>query len=248
MNGKMRHLLVLGGTSDIGYAIARVYAGAGWNVTFAVRDTEAGARNARDLGTRYNVSVRVLEFDACACAPRRKWIDLIDPVPDTAICVVGFLGEQHRAERDCAHAIEILRANFEGPSLLLSRIANRMEAQGCGTIVGVSSVAGDRGRASNYFYGAGKAGFTAFLSGLRNRLAKKGVHVLTVKLGFARTRMTKDMALPGILTADPDEVGNAVYRAAEVTKRDVLYVRPIWRAIMAVVTHLPEPVFKRLSL
>ena len=123
-----------------------------------------------------------------------------------------------------------------------------MAARGRGTIVGVGSVAGDRGRATNYVYGAAKAGFAAFLSGLRNRLAARGVHVLTVKPGYVRTRMTDGMALPGPLTADTREVGEAVYRAAELSRRHIIYVRPVWRAVMTVIGLVPEAVFKRLRL
>ena len=115
-------------------------------------------------------------------------------------------------------------------------------------IAGVSSVAGDRGRASNYAYGAAKAGFTAFLSGLRNRLAKQGVHVLTVKPGFVRTAMTMGMKLPPPITAAPDEVGAAIYRAAEQSRRNVIYVRPIWRLIMGIIVHIPESLFKKMKL
>ncbi|MGC2777158.1 MAG: SDR family NAD(P)-dependent oxidoreductase, partial [Bradyrhizobium sp.] len=101
---------------------------------------------------------------------------------------------------------------------------------------------------SNYVYGSAKAGLTAFLSGLRNRLAGKGVHVLTVKPGFVRTRMTEGMALPGPLTAEPAAVGAAVYRAAQERKRDIVYVLPVWRLVMAVIRAVPERVFKRLRL
>jgi NAD(P)-dependent dehydrogenase (short-subunit alcohol dehydrogenase family) len=114
--------------------------------------------------------------------------------------------------------------------------------------VGVSSVAGDRGRGSNYIYGAAKAGFTAFLSGLRNRLAPAGIRVVTVKPGFVRTRMTAGMKLPPLLTAEPQEVGNAIFAAAEKRGRDVIYVRPIWRVVMTVIGLIPERIFKRLRL
>jgi hypothetical protein len=113
-------------------------------------------------------------------------------------------------------------------------------------IVGISSVAGDRGRGSNYVYGAAKAGFTAFLSGLRNRLSPLGVRVVTVKPGFVRTRMTEGMKLPPVLTAEADEVGRAIFKAER--GGDVLYVRPVWRGVMAIIRAIPEPVFKRLKL
>jgi decaprenylphospho-beta-D-erythro-pentofuranosid-2-ulose 2-reductase len=169
-------------------------------------------------------------------------------LPDTVVCVVGELGEQARAEVDLGHARVVMRTNFEGPALLLGVLAERFLTRGSGTLVGVSSVAGDRGRASNYVYGAAKAGFTAFLSGLRNRLAGKGVRVVTVKPGFVRTRMTAGMKLPPLLTAEPDEVGRAIFAAAEEKRREVIYVRPIWRVVMTAIAVIPERLFKRLRL
>jgi hypothetical protein len=122
-----------------------------------------------------------------------------------------------------------------------------MEARGSGCLIGISSVAGERGRATNYIYGSAKAGFTAFLSGLRNRLARTDVHVMTVKPGFVRTRMTEGMKLPGKLTAEPEEVAAAVL-AAEAKRRDVLYVRSIWRPVMTAIRLLPEPLFKKMKI
>jgi short-subunit dehydrogenase len=140
-----------------------------------------------------------------------------------------------------------MRTNYLDLALLLDRIAARMETDDGGTIIGISSVAGDRGRASNYIYGSAKAGFTAYLSGLRNRMAKRGVHVVTIKPGFVDTQMTAGMKLPPLLTAKPEEVARAILRA-EIRRRDVVYVRPIWRLVMAIIKAIPEMGFKRLNL
>ena len=158
-----------------------------------------------------------------------------------------MMGAQEASELDFAAAAQVMRTNFEAPAAILGLVANRMEALGSGTIVGISSVAGDRGRATNYVYGSAKAGFTAFLSGLRNRLAQTGVHVVTVKPGFVATRMTAGMDLPARLTAQPEELGAAVVTAV-IRKRNVIYVRPVWALVMAIIRTIPEPVFKRLKL
>lgn len=241
-----RTVLILGGSSDIGFSIARTYASHGWSVVLAGRNESDIARNKADLVTRFGVDVTTVQFDVVDTDRHHGFLDGLGEVPNTVICVIGLLGNQMQAETDSGHAAEILRVNFEGPALLLGEVANRMMNRGHGTIVGVSSVAGDRGRASNYVYGSAKAGFSAFLSGLRARASHAGVHVLTVKPGFVRTAMTAGMKLPAPLTAQPDEVGRAVYRAAETAKRDVIYVRPIWRLIMLVIIHVPERLFKRL--
>jgi len=163
------------------------------------------------------------------------------------ICAVGAMGDQAQSQRDPAAAAQVLRANFEGPALILGLLAERFEAAGRGVIVGISSVAGDRGRASNYVYGAAKAGFTAFLSGLRNRLARGPVRVITVKPGFVATRMTEGLPLNPRLTAQPAEVAEAI-RAADLRGRDVIYVRRIWRLVMAIIRALPEFLFKKTRL
>jgi len=247
-NTTPKSVLILGGTSDIGRAIALAYAAAGWHVVLAARDRDAADRNARDIAARSAGGVDVVTFDVLEVDLIRTFFNRFEEFPDTVVSVIGMLGEQKRAEGDSAYASDIMRTNFEGPALLLAEAANRMLARGRGTIVGVSSVAGERGRASNYVYGSAKAGFTAFLSGLRNRLSGTNVRIVTIKPGFVRTKMTEGLSLPPLLTAAPGEVGSAVYRAAEVKPRDVIYVRPVWYFIMAVIRGLPEFVFRRLHL
>jgi decaprenylphospho-beta-D-erythro-pentofuranosid-2-ulose 2-reductase len=191
--------------------------------------------------------VTAARLDILDTARFAPFLAALPVLPDAVVSAVGLLGDQREAESDVDLATLVFRTNFEGPSLLLGLFAGQFEARGSGTIIGISSVAGDRGRASNYVYGAAKAGFTAYLSGLRNRLAKKGVHVITVNPGFVRTRMTEGMKLPRSLTADPSEVGNAILSA--LSKRtDVLYVRSVWRLIMAVINVIPERLFKVLSI
>jgi len=243
-----KSVLVIGGTSDIGRATALRYAQAGWRVLLAARNLDEAQRNAHDIAVRTGAEASVHMLDVLRTADLPGFIDALPVLPDTVICVVGDLGDQTRAQTDPDHAAMLLRTNLEGPAVLLGLFAERFAARGSGTLVGVSSVAGDRGRASNYTYGAGKAGFTAFLSGLRNRLAPSGIRVVTVKPGFVRTRMTAGMKLPGPLTAEPSEVGNAIFRAAEEGRGDVVYVRPVWRLIMTVISLIPERFFKRLRL
>jgi hypothetical protein len=163
------------------------------------------------------------------------------------VCAVGYLGSQELAQDNFDEFRTITDSNYLGPASILSRIAGQMEQEGRGVIVGISSVAGDRGRASNYAYGAAKAGFTAFLSGLRNRLASKGVHVMTVKPGFVNTAMTEGMDLPSALTAEPVEVADRVDKAIK-RKKNVVYVKPVWRLVMGIIIHIPEWLFKRMSI
>ena len=241
-------LLLVGGTSDMGRATALHYAQAGWRVMLAARDIDRARRNADDIALRGGAPVSLHRLDILDSEAFPAFADGLPALPDTVVCVVGELGDQVRAQTDPGHATSLLRTNFEGPAQLLSIFAERFLARGSGTLVGVSSVAGDRGRGSNYFYGAAKAGFTAFLSGLRNRLASSGIRVVTVKPGFVRTRMTAGMKLPPLLTGEPDEVARAIFAAAERGRGDVIYVRPVWRVVMTVITLIPERLFKRLRL
>jgi len=241
-------VLILGGTSDIGFATAKHYAAKSWSVCLAARDMVTTQRNAKDIAARTGADILVRELNILDAASFDRFMASLPRLPDTVVCVIGLLGNRQRAEVDLEHATTIIRTNYEGPALVLFRFAEAFSQRRSGTIVGVSSVAGDRGRASNYIYGSAKAGLTAFLSGLRNRLARTGVHVLTVKPGYVRTRMTEHLALSGLLTASPEAVATRIYEAAEIKKQDVIYVFRIWRLIIALISVIPERVFKNLRL
>ena len=132
-----------------------------------------------------------------------------------------------------------------GPALLLGELANLFEGRGSGSIIGISSLAGDRGRASNYIYGSAKSGFTAFLSGLRNRLHNSNVNVLTILPGFVKTKMTDHLELPGLITSSDKAIANIVYKSFRKSK--VMYVFP-WMIIMKLISLIPESIFKKLNL
>ncbi|MFK4386747.1 SDR family oxidoreductase [Bradyrhizobium sp. USDA 223] len=240
-----KSVLVLGGSSDIGRATAHAFANAGYDVALAGRDVAALEPDAADLRARYNVEVGVHTFDVLDTASFEGFVAGLPALPDVAISIVGLLGVQESAQSDLAHATAIMRSNYEGPALILGLFAEKFLGRGSGTLVGVSSVAGDRGRASNYVYGSAKAGFSAFLSGLRARASRGGVHVVTVKPGFVRTKMTEGMKLIGPLTIEAPVVGAAILRAVE-NKSDIVYVSGKWRLVMLIIKTLPEAVFKKL--
>lgn len=240
-------VLVLGARSDIGKAIAHRFAKAGHSVQLAARDVASLEADRADIALRYGVDVSVHAFDALDIASHEGFVAGLAPLPQIAVCAVGLMGQQATSARDMAAAALVMRSNFEGPASILGFLANHFEARGHGTLVGISSVAGERGRATNYVYGSAKAGFTAYLSGLRNRLANRGVHVVSVLPGFVATRMTEGMDLPAPLVAQPTEVAEAVYKAV-LRRRNIIRVRPIWTLIMAIIRTIPEPIFKRLKL
>ena len=241
-----KSVLVLGGSSDIGRAAARAFAKAGYDVALAGRDVATLEPDAADLRARYTVEVGLHKFDVLDTASFDSFVGTLPALPDVVISIVGLLGMQQNAESDLVHATAIMRSNYEGPSLILGLFAEKFLGRGSGTLIGVSSVAGDRGRASNYVYGSAKAGFSAFLSGLRARASRGGVHVVTVKPGFVRTKMTDGMKLIGPLTVEAPVVGDAILRAVE-NKTDVVYVSGKWRLVMLIIKTLPEAVFKKLK-
>ncbi|HEX5262333.1 MAG TPA: SDR family oxidoreductase [Phenylobacterium sp.] len=239
-------VLVVGARSDIGRALARRYAAAGCDVILAARNATSLEADRIDIELRHQRSASLAECDVTDADPDRFFAALPQP-PGTVIMVAGLLGDQAESAADTGAAAKVMATNYTGPALFLLAAARALQARGGGCIIGVSSVAGDRGRGSNYVYGSAKAGLTAFLSGLRNSLAGAGVQVITVKPGFVDTQMTAGMNLPKPFTAQPDEVAQAVLRAQQ-RGVDVVYVRPIWRLIMLIITCIPEPVFKRLRL
>lgn len=240
-------VLILGARSDIARACAHRYAREGYAVQLAARQAETLDPDAQDLRLRHQVAVSTHPFDALDTAGFAAFVDSLPVLPDTVICAVGFMGEQSTSQTDPAAAARVLRTNLEGPALILEMLAGRFATRGHGAVIGISSVAGDRGRASNYVYGAAKAGFTAYLSGLRNRLSRTQVQVITVKPGFVATRMTEGMDLNPRLTASPEAVAQAIWQAQR-RRRDVVYVKPVWRLVMAIIRALPEGIFKRTRL
>lgn len=240
-------ILILGARSDIARACAHRYAQDGYAVQLAARDADALEADAQDIRLRHGLAVTCHAFDVLDTDGFASFVDGLPALPDTVLCAIGVMGDQAQSQRDPQSAALVMRSNFEGPALILGLLAERFAARGHGVIIGISSVAGDRGRASNYVYGAAKAGFTAFLSGLRNRLSRTDVQVITVKPGFVATRMTDGMALNPRLMAQPEAVADAI-RRAEVKRRDVIYVKGVWRLVMAIIRALPERVFKKTRL
>jgi len=240
-------VLILGARSDIGKAVAHKFASLGHSVQLAARNAATLEADKTDMELRHGVSVTLHEFDALATETHEAFVAALPQLPEIAVCAVGLMGQQAENERDIQAACRVMRSNYEGPASILAVLANSFEARGGGALVGISSVAGDRGRAANYVYGSAKAGFTAFLSGLRNRLARRGVDIVTVLPGFVATQMTEGMDLPARLTAEPGEVADAIARAVK-RKKDVIYVRPVWRLIMLIIRNIPERIFKGMKI
>lgn len=246
----MKNILILGATSAIAEAVARKMAERGERFYLLARNKERLDTIASDLAIRGAKEVKVSTFDANDTASHQacletaySWLETID----VALVAHGTLGDQKESETDADYALQELQTNAISTISLLTHLANIMETQGKGTLAVISSVAGDRGRPSNYVYGTAKAAVSTFCEGLQARLYKKGIHVLTIKPGMVETPMTDGIDLPRLLVAKPDEVGLDIVRAIE-RNVDVLYTPRYWRYVMGGIIHIPRKLFKKLNL
>lgn len=240
-----RPVLILGARSDIARALADRFAARGHPLQLAAREPEALGRDRDDFALRHGVPVSLHRFDALETDGFEAFLDALPETPLIVLCAVGFMPDQEAAARDPGLAARTVAANLTGPALILEAAARRLSALDEDTaIIGISSVAGDRGRARNYVYGAAKAGFSAWLSGMAQKYARSRLHVMTVKPGFVATAMTEGMDLPKALTTTPEALAGRVL--ASLDRRRIVHYDPVWRAIMGVIGLIPEPVFVRL--
>ena len=250
----MRHeapvrVLIVGATSAIATETARQYAAYGARLYLTARDAERLEQVAADLRTRGAGAVETAALDV---TDRERGAAVMDAAwnafggLDVALLAHGVLPDQLQCQAHAEDALAALDVNFLSTVALLTPLANRFEASRAGCIAVIGSVAGDRGRQSNYVYGAAKGGVDRFLEGLRNRLWRSGAAVITLKPGFVDTPMTAGMR-QGSLFVSARRAGRAVHRSIE-GRRDIAYIPWFWRPIMCLVRALPERVFKRLRL
>ncbi|HYO51716.1 SDR family oxidoreductase [Archangium sp.] len=245
----MKKVLVLGATSAIAQSTVRLLSARGASLYLVGRNTERLEAVAKDARTRGAARVETETLDLDDATQHEALVERAAAALgglDGALLAHGILGNQEAAQRSYAEAEKVLRTNFLSAVSLLTPLANRFEAQKAGTLVVISSVAGDRGRQSNYVYGASKGALNVFLQGLRNRLARSGVAVVTVKPGFVDTPMTAAMK-KNALFAQPEKVARGILRAADARK-DEVYLPGFWGPIMFAIRGIPERVFKRMKL
>jgi decaprenylphospho-beta-D-erythro-pentofuranosid-2-ulose 2-reductase len=242
-------ILVLGATSAIAVGVMRPLAVRGAHFFLVARNEEKLTVVADDLTVRGAASVtyRVTDLDDTELHPA-----LLEEVAATlgsielALIAHGVLGHQEEGEASYPVAESIFRTNLLSPVSLITWLANYFQATHQGTLAVISSVAGDRGRKSNYIYGASKGGLNVFLDGVRNRIDRAGVHVLTIRPGFVATPMTAHLR-QGALFASPEQVGEGILRAI-TSRKDIAYVPSFWAVIMWIVRKVPEAIFKKLNL
>lgn len=242
-------VLILGGSSTIGREVAREFAKRKHDLYLAGRNLAEIEALAQDFRIRYNVKVLSGYFDATSFESHAGFLDhAMNQMPsiDHVLVAFGYLGLEP-TQNDFLDSKRIIDANYLGAVSILTHVARKFEEMRRGSIIVISSVAGDRGRRRNYVYGSAKAGLSAFTQGLRSRLADVGVHVLTVKPGVVDTPMAESAAVPRFLVASPERVARDIVNATR-GKKDVLYTPWYWGIIMFAIRALPEGLFKNLNL
>lgn len=243
-----RNILILGATSSIARALAEKFAAHGDNLFLASRDAEELAKIGTDLIIRYQQKVYWKKFNAQEFSTHELfWQEVLQTMQtiDGVVLAFGTLGEATQIGY-FPNDHQVITDNFTGAVSILSYGANYFTTQRKGFIIGLSSVAGDRGRQSNYLYGAAKSALTVYLQGLRNRLFPFGIRVITIKLGLVDTAMT--FGRPNLFwVAKPSKVANKIMAVLN-SSRDVVYLPWFWRYIMAFIKTIPETFFKRLKL
>lgn len=246
----MRRVLIVGATSAIAEATARHFAAAGDAIFLVGRRADRLRAIAADLDIREAASVGFHLMDINDLDRHALMLEVAEKALgggiDTVLIAHGTLANQKACQQDPQLAVQELGTNAVSTIALLTPLANRFEKQGFGTLAVISSVAGDRGRESNYVYGSAKAALDTFLEGLRQRLHKAGVRVVTIKPGFIDTPMTEAFK-KGILWASPERVSKRIYQSLN-SSRDVVYAPFYWRYIMLVVRLMPRMVFKAIRL
>jgi decaprenylphospho-beta-D-erythro-pentofuranosid-2-ulose 2-reductase len=248
--GALQSILVLGGNSDIAVATCKKLVGARHaHVVLAARKPESCDGVAAELRAAGASAVDTVAFDGTDFASHEAFVrDTFDRFGDFDLVLVAFgvLGDQERAERDAAEALDSVQTNFTGVVSVSVPLAERLKQQGHGSLVLLSSVAGERVRRSNFVYGSSKAGVDGYYQGLASALAGSGVHVMIVRPGFVHTRMTAGLrAAP--LSVSADQVGDAIVRGLG-RGSEIVWVPPAFRVVMMILRHMPRVVFRRLPM
>ncbi len=244
----MNTVLILGSNSDVGKELAYVFAKNNFDVILATRTVSDTQKEiAEELTAKYDVETLLVSFDGVVYKSHAHLYEDLVIKPTVVVSVFGYLGEQNVALSNFKEAHKIMTTNYVGQVSVFNHFAEIFKEKRKGTLIGVSSVAGERGRQSNFIYGSAKSGFSTYLSGLRNYLHKYDVHVITVKPGFINTKMIKHLKTNKVLTAQPNKVAEAIWKAYE-RKKNTIYVLPVWRYIMFVIKNIPETIFKKLKL
>lgn len=225
----MKTILITGASSEVAQHLSVLFAKEKAHIILSARNTNRLVNAKKDLEVRFNIKVDLVDYDNVL-----QNIHQID----------GFISCVGTMEGDLDN---IVKVNFLNICVILTHVAEEFKKAPQNKFIAViGSVAGDRGRAKNYYYGSAKAGLHQFLSGLRQELSDYRIQVLTIKPGFFYSKMTRDMKLPKLLTNTPQQVANDIYKAIKNNK-EVVYTKGIWRIVMFIISLIPENIFKKMK-
>jgi len=246
----MKKVVIIGATSAMAAAVAKIYADQNSRLFLVGRNAEKLTSISNDLKVRGADKVGMFELDINEVSQHKSMLveaeQCLEGI-DIVLIAHGTLPDQKLCEQNISIALAEFNTNALSTIALLTEIANSFEQKKSGVVAVITSVAGDRGRPSNYLYGSAKAAVSTFLEGLRVRMFKVGVHVLDIRPGFVATPMTQNLDLPKLLTVEPEIVANSIVKAIE-NRKDIIYTPTFWKYILFIIKILPNKIFKKLSL
>lgn len=242
-----KRCLIIGATSDIAKELIYFFARDGYEMDLTARNLQELERIQKDIEIRFQTITNSYYLDVEISQSVENFLRIYQNSPDVVVVAIGYLGNQKLAEKEISEALKITNINYTNLLPLLNHFANVMENSGKGTIIGISSIAGERGRKANYYYGAAKAALTQHLSGLRQRLYKSNVNVLTVKPGFIKTKMTKELSVPKLFEGHPSKVAKDIYNSF-VNNKNTLITPRIYFYLNIFIKLLPEKIFRKINL
>lgn len=242
-----KSVLILGAKSSLSKSLAKKFANKGFDIILAARSIELLFEFSKEIENDNNIKCNLIEFDILKLSDHDALFAKIECLPKIVICVVGLMTISNSNLYQPDEINLMIKTNYLMPVIFIENIAKKfLDAKSEKTIIGISSVAGDRGRASNYIYGSSKSGFTQYLSGLRQKLNKSQINVITVKPGYMRTKMTKRIKGPSFLFSSTDTVAELIFRS--YLKKKIVVYTSIWKYIMLIIKLIPEIIFKNLKL
>jgi len=254
-------ILVLGGKSELGLSIAKKFSSNNFNIILAGRNISSHVKIKDKLENEFGNKCKLIDFDVLNFNDHKRFIyEIISinkklsdfhgekkNIPDVIVCVVGKMINKKNNKDPYDEIKEEMLTNYVAPSMLIELITNEIQNfNECSNIIGVSSVAGERGRASNYFYGSAKSGFTQYLSGLRQKLNQRQIPVTTIIPGYIDTKMLENISAPKFLISSPEQVAELIFNSYK-TNKEVVFTR-YWRYIMFAIKLIPEFIFKNIRI
>ena len=243
----MKHIVITGASSDIAQACIREFASKNYNITLLGRNLSRLEKLIQDIRQKFNTNLAIHEVDHHDSESVLTVIKSLESPIDVLLCAQGVMHSNDNCINDAGLTVDMIRTNFESNVIIINAIFKHMKMQGHGKIMAISSVAGIRGRKSNFIYGSTKAALSTFLSGLRALGKEHSIEVIDIKPGFVSTKMTVGIDLPNILTTSPEALARRIYKQGAIGRSKIIYSLPIWRLIALIIKFLPRFILDKMK-